>query len=65
MNKTSWQVKAKYNKKTYKNFSTRLKPDLYNEFEGLRKSKEMSKPEFINDLIKVYKENIKNKEGMQ
>jgi len=61
MGKTSWQVKARYNAKTYKNLSTRLKPDLYNEFEEIRKSKDISKPEFIRELINIYKDNITTK----
>jgi len=63
MGKTSWQAKARYNAKTYKNLSVRLKPELYEEFERLRSKTEFSKPEFIRKLIENYIENIKKGEN--
>lgn len=45
----------KYNKKAYKRFDARLKPETYDEFEELRERLKLSKPELIKLLIETYK----------
>ena len=51
MGKTSWQVKAKYNKKTYKNFSTKIRPELLNDINKYCEENELSKPQFLKIAI--------------
>lgn len=53
MSKTSWQVKAKYNKKTYKYFNTQIKPELLNDINEYCKRYELSKPQFLKKAIET------------
>ena len=45
----------KYNVKAYKQYTMRLKPELYDEIERLRQDLNLSKPELIKLLIETYK----------
>lgn len=51
MSNTSWQVKANYNKKTYRSFSTQIKPDLFDRIDAYCKSNNISRSEFLNQAI--------------
>jgi hypothetical protein len=44
----------KWNKKAYRNFNMRLKPELYDEVEHLRQDLKLSKPELIKLLIQTF-----------
>lgn len=54
MGKTSSAVKNRYNAKTYSIFSASLKKAEFEEVERLRGDK--SRPEFLRELIAVYKQ---------
>ncbi len=56
MSATSWQSKAKYNKKVYKTISVQLDKNLVSEFEERLKQDGMGKSEFIRNAIKEYLE---------
>jgi len=45
----------KYNKKAYKQYSMRLRPELCDEIERLRQDLKLSKPELVKLLIETYK----------
>ena len=52
MSKTSTAVKQRYLDKTYKQWSVRLKPDLYELVEKARG--ELSRAEFLAVLVEKY-----------
>lgn len=54
MGETSWQVKAKYNKKVYKSVSVQLKKELVAEWEAKLAKDGISKAEFIRNAINNY-----------
>lgn len=54
MGATSWQVKAKYNKKMYKSVAAQLDKDLVARFEEKLKDDGIKKSEFIRSAIKAY-----------
>lgn len=49
----------KYNVKAYKQYTMRIKPELYQQIEELREQLKLSKPELIKLLIQTYKEQLK------
>lgn len=56
MSKTSTQVKAKYNQKTYKRWFCDLRQEDFDYIESLRG--DMSRAQFLKELVsKVYGEN--------
>lgn len=54
MSSTSWQVKAKYNKKVYKSVSAQLPKELVYRWEEKLKADGIGKSEFIRNAIKQY-----------
>lgn len=54
MGATSWQVKAKYNKKVYKTVSAQLPKELVARLEEKLKEDNIGKAEFIRNAIKAY-----------
>lgn len=54
MSNTSWQVKARYNKKVYKRVAADLPKDLVAEWEEKLKADGIGKSEFIRNAIKAY-----------
>jgi hypothetical protein len=56
MSTTSWQVKQKYNAKTYKRFACDLKIDDFDEIEAFRLKKGLSRSELIKTLYEFYTE---------
>lgn len=59
MAETSWQVKAKYNKKAYKSFSTQIKPELFNRIDNYCKENNLSRSQFLTKAIDLLEQ--KNK----
>lgn len=51
MGHTSSDVKDRYNKKNYKQFNVKIKPDLFEEIDAFCKSKELSKSAFLKLAI--------------
>ncbi len=51
MGATSWQVKAKYNSKVYKNYQCALKKEEYEKIDTKREELGMSKAEFLKYLF--------------
>lgn len=51
MGKTSWEVKAKYNKKAYRSFSTQIKPDLFERIDKYCKEQGLSRSQFLAKAI--------------
>lgn len=49
--KTSQAAVNRYNKKTYKQFAARVKPDLSQRIEGYTTREGISKPEFLERAI--------------
>ena len=56
MSNTSWQVKAKYNKKAYKQFACRVKPDLFEEINSYGEDNNLSKSQFLQIAIDLLKD---------
>lgn len=54
MSNTSWQAKAKYNKKVYKRIVADLDKDLVARWENKLKEDGIGKSEFIRNAIKAY-----------
>ena len=54
MAETSWQVKAKYNKKSYRQIYAQLNKELVDRWEVKLKHDNISKSEFIRNAIKQY-----------
>lgn len=54
MSNTSWQVKAKYNKRVYKSVSVQLDKELVARWESKLKADGLGKSEFIRSAIKKY-----------
>lgn len=54
MGNTSWQVKARYNKKVYKSVSAQLPKDLVARWEEKLQADGIGKSEFIRNAIKRY-----------
>ena len=50
---TSWQVKARYNAKAYRSFSTRIKPELSGRIDEYLKRESISKSEFLRRAIEL------------
>ena len=50
---TSSEVKARYNKKTYRQFAARVKPDLSQRLEDYTTREGISKPEFLQRATDV------------
>lgn len=51
---TSWQVKAKYNKKVYKRIAVDINKDLVERWEEKLAADGLSKAEFIRNAVKNY-----------
>ena len=51
---TSWQVKARYNKKVYKTVTAQLDKNLVARWEEKLKAEDLGKAEFIRRSIKAY-----------
>ena len=51
MGKTSWEVKAKYNSKHYRNFSTRIKHELFEQIDNYCKENNLSRSQFLKLAI--------------
>lgn len=51
--KTSQAAVNRYNKKTYKQFAARVKPDLFQRIEDYTTKEGISKPEFLERAINV------------
>lgn len=51
MGKTSSQVKARYNKKAYKQFNVQIKPDLFNSIDAYCKENGLSRSQFLQRAI--------------
>ncbi len=49
----------KFNKKAYKRFEARLKPEQYNALEELREKLNLSKPELLMMFFEEYKKSRK------
>lgn len=49
--KTSSAVKNRYNKKAYRQFAARIKPDLSQRIEDYTTKEGISKPEFLERAI--------------
>lgn len=54
MGETSWQVKARYNKKVYKSVSAQLDKELVARWEEKLQADGIGKAEFIRNAIKQY-----------
>ena len=52
--KTSWQVKDRYNKKTYSTITLKLKKDLVSEFDKKIASEGTTRTEVLRNAIKEY-----------
>jgi predicted DNA-binding ribbon-helix-helix protein len=57
MSTTSWQVKKRYNDKTYKRFSCDLKNADFEEIENFREEKNLSRAQLLKMLYDFYKNN--------
>lgn len=55
--KTSWQVRDRYNKKTYSTITVRLKKDLVKAFDEAREEDNLTRAEFVRRAINQYLEN--------
>lgn len=53
---TSTEVKARYNKKAYKSFSVRVKPDFYDELITFCKDNNLSYSEFLKKALDILKQ---------
>jgi hypothetical protein len=53
---TSWQVKAKYNAKAYRSFSSQIKPELFDRLDRYIKREGLSKSEFLQRAIEALEE---------
>lgn len=51
---TSWQVKAKYNKKVYRTITAQLDKNLISRWEEKLQADGIGKSEFIRNAIKNY-----------
>ena len=51
MGYTSTQVKARYNKKAYKQFNVQIKPELFNRIDDYCKLNNLSRSEFLLKAI--------------
>lgn len=51
MGHTSTQVKARYNKKAYKQFNVQIKPELFDRINNYCKSNDLSRSEFLLKAI--------------
>lgn len=54
MSETSWQVKAKYNKKVYKSITAQLNRELVEKWEEKLQIDGIGKSEFIRNAIIAY-----------
>jgi hypothetical protein len=57
MSATSWQVKKKYNDKTYKRFACDLKISDFEEIENFREEQNLSRSQLVKMLYDFYKNN--------
>lgn len=53
MSRTTTAVKDRYNKKAYKAFNVRLKPELFNRVEGYCKNNNLSRSQFLSIAINL------------
>ena len=53
MGRTSTEVKARYNKKTYKQFNVQIKPELYERITNYCAEKQISRSEFLTAAIQA------------
>lgn len=54
MGYTSWQVKDRYNKKTYSTITVRLKKDLVKKFDTAIEKDNLTRTEFVRRAINQY-----------
>lgn len=52
------EYNTKYNKENYVNFSLKIKPELNNKIVNYCKSKNISRPEFLERAIEALNHNI-------
>jgi metal-responsive CopG/Arc/MetJ family transcriptional regulator len=57
MSNTSWQVKARYNAKAYKSFSTQIKPELFEQIDNYCKEHGLSRSQFLEQAINALTNN--------
>ena len=50
---TSWQVKARYNAKTYRSFASQIKPELFDRINEYIEAEKISKSEFLSRAIEA------------
>ncbi len=62
MGYTSSEVKARYNKKTYRTFGANIRPELFNELDEYCKSHGLSKSEFLKLALSTLKNQDTQKE---
>jgi DNA-binding transcriptional regulator YiaG len=51
MGYTSTEVKSRYNKKTYKQFSCQIRNETFDKIEAIRTNEGLSRTEFIKMLV--------------
>lgn len=57
MGNTSWQVRERYNQKTYSRITVKLKKDLVKAFDEAREEDNLTRAEFVRRAINQYLEN--------
>lgn len=61
MGNTSWQVKERYNQKTYSRITVKLKKDLVKAFDEAREKDDLTRTEFFRRAINQYLESKQSK----
>ncbi len=56
MGRTSTQVKARYNKKAYKQFNVQIKPELFDRIAAYCNKRHLSRSEFLQKAIEQLSE---------
>lgn len=54
---TSTAVKARYNKKTYKQFNVQIRPELFEKIDNYCKDNNLSRSQFLKNAIDILSEN--------
>lgn len=54
MGYTSWQVRERYNQKTYSRITVKLKKELVKEFDEAIKKDNLTRTEFVRRAINQY-----------
>lgn len=54
---TSTAVKARYNKKTYKQFNVQIRPELFEKIDNYCKDNDLSRSQFLKNAIDILSEN--------